>query len=242
MAATTNDTPASGRSSRWQLRWYVILCAVLLWLVITVSALIYAISWQQNSQMPTLPIPTGTDICSRDFVLQSWIYDFNSSGGSNSCPPSTNGVIVINNVLYHKPLLRNDNCCYFSETNLVRVTYPPIYIGQTATVFTDVELNTKPYLVNITKTSYSYYCPVCTEFTYQLVLVGDNRYSVAELPNYAVYFGADGYIISITRNAVVVAERSTGTNITVYDMVDRTLNDLAAINNKSGFQPLAVAR
>lgn len=220
-----------------ELRWYVILCAVLLWLVISISALVYAVSWQQNLHTPSLLPPAGYDTCDRNFVLQAWIYNLASS---NSCPIPSNGVVVINNVLYQKPLIHEGSCCYFSEVDLTRVPFPDVYIGQASAVFTDVELNSQSFVANSTRSSYSYLCQVCNSLTYQLILIDSNQYYILSSPIYHVYFDSTGFILSVTRNGTVVAQGAGPYQLVVYDTNDRIVIDLANINNKFGFQPLAV--
>jgi hypothetical protein len=223
-----------------EIKWYLILFATILWFIISITALTYAINWQYNQRFVGLSTPTEASVCNRNFVIQSWIYDVY---GSNQCPQPQNSVITVDNVLYSKNLVSSSsvsqNCCSFGDV-LTRVDFPEVYIGQRGHRFTDNELNTRSFVVNANKTSYSFVCGICIPHqTYQLNHIEGNRYYFTYDNQYNVYFTNSGFILTIVRNGDVLAERINN-QLVLYDNSDTIAVIMTAIEAEGGFQPLAV--
>jgi len=219
------------------IKWYLIWLAIVIWFIISITALTYATDWLYNERFVGLKTPSSYDICNRSYLIQSWIFDVS---GSNNCPSPENSVEVMDNVLYAKPLVNNGICCSFSNDNMVRVVYPEVYIGQRLRRFTDNELNQSTFVVNSTKTSYNFVCKICTSgLTYQLIKLVDNKYFLNMDINYNVYFNNIGQILSITNNGVLVVQRIDN-QLVVYDSSDTVAVVMTLIDQEGGFQPLAV--
>jgi hypothetical protein len=215
-------------------KWYLILFAAIIWFIISITALIYATDWLYNERFIPLLAPKTT--CNRSYLIQSWIYDVY---GTNNCPQPTNSVEVVNNILYAKNLVQSGQCCSFGDL-LTRINFPEVYIGQRLRRFTDVELNSKPYVINSTKTSYNFVCGICTYGqTYQLIKIQDNKYFFDFNTNYIIYFNEVGQILSIVNNGVLVVQR-VNNELVVYDNTDTFAVVMSLIDQEGGFQPLAI--
>lgn len=207
---------------------FFILLASLLWFVMAITALNFALQYASR-ETTTKVIPP--DNCSRQGVRQAWIFDV---GQPTYCPGLSNDMLVQDNHLYQRDIVRDERCCYFGNL-LEPVQQPFIYIGQSDRVFTETEINQKPYLVN--NFSYTNYCPICNQNTIQLQNVTGNDYFVQNKANMFARI-ENGRVIEVRNGNLLEATIVNGI-LVVAGNASSLARDIVSINARQvGFQPL----
>lgn len=213
--------------------WPIILIGSLLWLIMAFTAIIYGISYtSRNTLLNNELIDTN---CNREYVKQAWIYDITQNA---SCPILNNDLIVINNFLFQRGLEKNGNCCFFNDT-LTEILYPTTYIGDPNIIYTDAQLNQKPYLVNSQKTTITMYCPVCTSNTVILQKISDTQYFLQSNAYMQVKFQSNK-IVQVTNNGIIEASLIDNKLVASGSANTDTIKIVNINNRLIGFQPLPV--
>lgn len=213
---------------------------VLLFLLYSLTAINFSL--QALKYSPRSPVEVDEE-CQRDFIRDSWIYGIVSS--NSSCPPLQNDYLVERNKLFVRDVVSGDDCCSFSLSTRM-VNEPRILAADTIAIFTQQQLNEKPYIISSNGRTYTPACVPCCPLTSVILShLEGNRYLVQNDRALEVELDMNNFrptlVIRVSGDLPVI-EAETRNNILIPSIaeVSPTTEKIISIANRSGvyFQPL----